>query len=389
MREILIDVTRLLDRRMQGRLPTGVDRVSLEYVRHFAGRATALVRFAGQWVELSCKDSERIFEALLAPPENFNTLIRWVVAKAFPRSIGRRFYTPRFLFNTGHSGLEQPKYVDRLRHSKLKPLFFVHDLIPLTNPEYCRPGESGRHTLRMNTVLGMASGVIANSAATLETLTAYARANALPMPPSVVALLAPAQLPAPLATTPLSKPYFVMLGTIEPRKNHWLLLQVWRQLIARLGDAAPRLVIIGQRGWECESAVDLLERCEALQGFVFEYPVCTDAELASWLHHARALLFPSFAEGYGMPLTEALAQGTPVIASNLAVFREIAGNVPDYLDPLDGTGWINRIEDFSMPGSAHRAAQLKRMETFKAPGWAEHFVRVENWMRTLSDSDFP
>jgi glycosyltransferase involved in cell wall biosynthesis len=385
MREILIDVSRLLDRRMQGRLPTGVDRVSLEYVRHFAGRATALVRYAGQWIELSEKDSQRVFTALLTSSGNFNMLIRWLVIKAFPRSIGRNFSVPRFLFNTGHSGLEQPRYVNRLRRSALKPIFFVHDLIPLIHPEYCRAGEAGRHSLRMNTVLSVAHGVIANSATTLDTLAAYATANDLPLPPSVVASLAPASLPAPSATAPLNKPYFVVLGTIEPRKNHWLLLQVWRQLIARMGAAAPRLVIIGQRGWECESVVDLLERCAALQGFVLEHPACSDAELAGWLHHAQALLFPSFAEGYGMPLVEALAQGLPVIASDLAVFHEIAGDVPDYLDPLDGTGWIDRIADFSLPNSARRAAQLERIRHFRTPGWAEHFARVESWMDTLAD----
>jgi glycosyltransferase involved in cell wall biosynthesis len=384
MREVLIDVTRPLDRRMQGRLPTGVDRVSLEYVRHFGERSTALVRYAGQWIELSRKDSERVFEALLSPSENFNTLIRRAVASAFPRSVGKRFSEPRFLFNTGHSGLEKLHYAQRLQRSGLKPLFFVHDLIPVTHPEYCRPGESGRHKARMNMVLGTAHGVIANSVATLEELAAYAKANSLPMPPAVAALLAPAQLPAPVDEPPLSKPYFVMLGTIEPRKNHWLLLQLWRQLIERMGEAAPRLLIIGQRGWECENVVDLLERCEALQGFVFEHSVCSDEELASWLHHARALLFPSFTEGYGMPLVEALAMGVPVIASDLPAFREIAGDIPEYVDPLDGARWRELIVEFVLPESQVRMNQRQRMGGFVVPTWDAHFELVEALMERLS-----
>lgn len=384
MRDALIDVTRLLDRRMQGRLPTGVDRVSLEYVRHFGERSTALVRFSGQWIELTRKGSERIFETLLSPSGNFNHLIRRAVTKAFPRSVGQRFSVPRFLFNTGHSGLEKIQYTHRLQRSGLKPLFFVHDLIPLTHPEYCRPGESDRHRTRMNTMLVTGYGVIANSAATLEELTAYAEANGLPMPPASVALLAPARLPEPVADTPLSKPYFVMLGTIEPRKNHWLILQLWRQLIERLGEHAPRLVIIGQRGWECENVVDLLERCEILKGFVFEHSVCSDAELASWLHHAQALLFPSFAEGYGMPLVEALAQGVPVIASDLPVFREIAGDIPEYVDPLDGTRWRELIVDYALAESQYRLSQCQRMSGFVAPTWDTHFEQVEALMERLS-----
>lgn len=381
--EAIIDVTRLLDRRMQGRLPTGVDRVSLEYVKHFGERSTALVRFAGQWIELSRKDSERIFDALPSQNELCNSLIRRAVTKAFLQNVGQRFSKPRFLFNIGHSGLETMHYTHRLQRSGLNPLFFVHDLIPLTHPEYCRPGEAERHRIRINTMLETGRGVIANSVATLEELTAYARVNNLPMPPTLVALLAPAQLPAPIVDAPMSKPYFVILGTIEPRKNHWLLLQLWRKLIERLGDAAPRLVIIGQRGWECENIVDLLERCETLKGFVFEHPACSDAELASWLHHAQALLFPSFTEGYGMPLIEALTFGVPVIVSDLPVFREIAGDIPEYVDPLDGKRWGELVVEYAQAESQDRLSQCQRMAGFVAPTWGAHFEQVEAFMECL------
>jgi glycosyltransferase involved in cell wall biosynthesis len=175
-----------------------------------------------------------------------------------------------------------------------------------------------------------------------------------------------------------------MLGTIEPRKNHWLMLQLWRQLIERLGEHAPRLVIIGQRGWECENVVDLLERCESLKGFVFEYSVCSDADLGTWLHHAQALLFPSFSEGYGMPLIEALVQRVPVIASDLPVFREIAGVIPEYIDPLDGKRWSELIQEYALVESPARRSQRQRMEKFVAPTWDMHFEKVEALMERVS-----
>jgi glycosyltransferase involved in cell wall biosynthesis len=185
----------------------------------------------------------------------------------------------------------------------------VHDLIPLTHPEYCRPGESERHASRMHAVLRSAAGILAISQGTMDQLREHAERQGLPMPPATVALLAPASLQAGADTLrPIAAPYFVMLGTIEPRKNHLMLLQVWRHLAERLGEAAPHLVLIGQRGWECENVVDLLERCPGLRGLVHELPQCGDAQLARYLAHARALLFPSFAEGYGMPLAEAYSQ---------------------------------------------------------------------------------
>ena len=383
MRESLIDVTRLVDRTMQGRLPTGVDRVGLEYVRYFGQHATALVRFSGQWIELSLADSERVFDALLSPSGNVNSLFRRAVVRSFMGSVGRKFSAPRFFFNTGHSGLEKAYYAQFLQSSALKPLYFVHDLIPVTHPEYCRPGEAERHRVRMNTMLSTGQGVIANSAATLAEFAAYAQASARPMPETAVALLAPARLPEPVAARPWDAPYFVMLGTIEPRKNHWLVLQLWRQLIERLGAAAPRLVIIGQRGWECENVVDLLERCEALKEFVFEQPACTDADLSSWLHHSQALLFPSFAEGYGMPLVEALAMGVPVIASDLPAFREIAGDIPEYVDPLDGRRWGELVVEYAKAQSLMRQGQCQRMAGCELPTWGAHFQQVEALMERL------
>lgn len=383
MREILIDVTRLLGRFMKGRLPTGVDRVSLAYIQHFSGRAKALVRIRGRTILLPQSASRALFDKLLTPSADFNQAVLWLVGRECFKFQRDRNLDGAFLFNTGHSGLEQAAYRGQLRRQGVLPLFMVHDLIPITHPEYCRAGELGKHVTRMNNVLSLASGVIANSQATLDELEHYALKTGQPMPPAVAALLAVPVFPAPSLVRPMSAPYFVMLSTIEPRKNHWLLLQLWRRLVERMGVRAPRLVVIGQRGWECENVVDLLERCEELRGVVTELPACSDADLATYLHHSQALLFPSFAEGYGMPLVEALSAGVPVIASDLTVFREIAGDIPDYLDPLDGMGWMARIEAYTNSDSSERTAQLNRIAHFVPPTWSGHFQLVEELLERL------
>jgi hypothetical protein len=107
--------------------------------------------------------------------------------------------------------------------------------------------------------------------------------------------------------------------------------------------------------------------------------------LRAWLHHARALLFPSFAEGFGMPIVEALAAGLPVIASDLPVLRQVAGAVPEFLDPIDALGWIRMIEDYAEPDSPRRARQLERLRGFHAPTWADHFGRVDAFIDSLAD----
>ena len=378
-RVVVTDVTRLLGRLIKGRLPTGVDRVSLEYVRHYRGRSRAMVAVAGRWVALNGVDSQRLFNALLEPRRRSALAACWCVARSYLLS-WRFGLTGAILLNTGHSGLEHPRYAARVCRHRLMPVYFLHDLIPITHPEFCRPGDSRKHRQRLTTMLSTGMALVVNSLDTGRNLAGHADRTGQVIPPWVVAPVAPARLPAPGSGRPIFAPYFVILGTIEPRKNHLLLLQLWRQLVVELGNQAPRLVVIGQRGWECEQVVDLLDRCEVLRDCVLERAKCGDQDLATWLHHAQALLFPSFVEGFGMPLVEALAMGVPVIASDLPVFRETAAAVPEYLDPLDGRAWKQSILAYTQPDSAPRRAQLSRMTAFHAATWAEHFSLVDGLM---------
>lgn len=384
MREILIDITRLLGRSIKGRLPTGVDRVGLAYVEHYGAAARAVVRLAGYSFVLPKRESDQLFEWLLAPGGRTDVAI--LMVKALLTGWREQRVAGSFLFNTGHSGLDRADYPGTLKRMQVNPIFMVHDLIPITHPEYCRAGERERHIARMKNVLGLASAVITNSQSTMNELAEFAAAEGQVMPPCVAALLAPGMTKVPPGARPLPAPYFVILSTIEPRKNHCFLLQLWRSLVERLGESAPRLMVIGQRGWECENVVDMLERCEQLKGFVFELPNCSDAELVTYLHHAQALLFPSFAEGYGMPLVEALALGVPVIASDLSVFKEVAGDIPEYADPLDGQRWSELIEEYARPGGQLRLAQVARMGSFRGPAWSDHFARVDALMGRLNES---
>jgi len=318
---------------------------------------------------------------LLSSIRNRNA-IRALVARACFNRL-RETRLNGVLLHTSHNGMEFGRYYRAMTKREIRPVFMVHDLIPLTHAEYCRPGVDVAHRHRMHTAIRHASGLIANSQATLDSLATEAQRAGLKLPPSVVARLASGVTQRSLSQRPLPTPYFVMLGTIEPRKNHWFVLHVWRRLVEQLGAAAPKLVVIGRRGWECENVVDMLERCESLKGVVIEEAHCSDELLHAYLQHAQALLFPSFVEGYGMPLAEALALKVPVLASDLDVFHEIADNIPDYLDPLDGPGWLARIQAYAQANSPARDAQLTRIERFREPTWEEHFEHVDSFLETL------
>ncbi|MFX1766406.1 glycosyltransferase family 1 protein [Paraburkholderia sp. A1RI-2L] len=385
---ITLDLTRLVRRTLRGRLPTGIDRVGLEYVRHYGPRARALLSARGFHLMLSEHDSQRTFEMLLDQPAVGRHALRMQVARSVMNAaleIGARSsHVGTTLLHTCHSGLEFPRYFESLRRRGIRTVPLIHDLIPLTHPEHCRPESAAIHRRRIHTVLKHSAGVLTNSAATLHSLHSEASASGLPLPSAAVAPLGCGfTIGEAHARTKEERPYFVMLGTIEARKNHWFLLQVWRSIVERIGSRAPKLVVIGQRGWECENALDMLDRCSTLGDVVIEETHCRDDRLRGYLQGCRALLFPSFVEGYGMPLAEALAAGVPVIASDLPVFREIAGDIPEYLDPLDGPGWSAAIGQYARKDSAPRAAQIARMRNFVQPTWQAHFDVVDRFLEAL------
>lgn len=177
--------------------------------------------------------------------------------------------------------------------------------------------------------------------------------------------------------------YFVMLSTIEPRKNHLTILNIWRELFEKYKDKTPKLVLIGQRGWECEQIVDLLERSPAIKSCVIEISSASDNVVVNILKNSRALLFPSYVEGYGLPLVEALYLGVPVLASDIEVFNEIGQNIPDFINPIDAISWKNHIEDYMNMSSVKRKAQIGRLEKYSHWEWSQHFESVEKLMKNL------
>lgn len=350
----------------------------LAYLRRFGRRSQAVVQHQRVRRILDFEASQELFALLQDPGPAFR---RKLVGGALRHL--HRFDSQgdgRLYLNVGHTGLNFPGFRRWIERQNVRPIYLVHDLIPITHPQFCREGEEEKHLERMRTVLKTAKGIIANSKATLDDVSALAKREHLALPSSLVSWLGADPLPRPSQTPPFERPTFVVLGTIEARKNHLILLNIWSELVDLLGDEAPRLLIIGQRGWEAELAFSMLDRDGKLKGHVIELNRSSDEELATSLASARALLFPSFAEGYGLPLVEALGARVPVIASDLPVFREIGGDLPLYLRPDDIAGWKAAILDFARPESAARAAQLERISSFRQPDWNSHFDAVEAWL---------
>jgi glycosyltransferase involved in cell wall biosynthesis len=394
---IVFDISRLLSRAGRG-TPTGIDRVELAYAQHLiAGSAplcfTALTPWGGLgllprpaaddyvaaiaavWREAAASPSRRRRVRRLARRLRLEPLRRG------PRALHARLPAavdqPVYLL-VSHHHLERRRLIGRLkRRGRASFVCLIHDLIPIEFPEYARPGQDLRHRRRIETAASLADAVIVGSAATRDALQPHLdRGGHTP-----AVLVAPFGIDLPEMTAdgpPLpDAPYFACVGTIEPRKNHLLLLNLWRRLAEERGPRAPRLVLVGHRGWETGNAVEMLDRCPALRGLVLERNHVPDVEMARLLKGSCALLLPSFAEGFGFPMIEALGLGVPALCSDLAALRENGGDVPEYLDPLDSRGWRDAILDYSSDTSPRREAQLGRLAGWKTTGWQAHFTAVD------------
>ncbi len=137
------------------------------------------------------------------------------------------------------------------------------------------------------------------------------------------------------------KGYLLVVGTLEPRKNLPLILESYQKLSSQLRDRYP-LVIAGMRGWNLESFdVGLQKMVSSQQVRLLGY--VDDDELPHIYGGAKAFLFPSKYEGFGLPPLEAMASGVPVIASNRASIPEVVGDAGLLLEPDDAAEWTNAI----------------------------------------------
>jgi glycosyltransferase involved in cell wall biosynthesis len=148
--------------------------------------------------------------------------------------------------------------------------------------------------------------------------------------------------------------YFLTVGTIEPRKNLLTVMKAFCDLPAEVRSACP-LVLAGGWGWKSGPERDLFER-EAQPRGAIHLGYVPDDDLPALYSGAAALLYPSFYEGFGLPVAEMLACGGAVIASTAAAVREVAGRHAPILEPLDVAGW--------------RAAMLR---THREPDWLDSF----------------
>ncbi len=222
------------------------------------------------------------------------------------------------------------------RHAKLVVL--IHDLIPITNPEFV--GED--YAQRYLEVLRLPAHFIVTTRYTLSALNSVRKKLGVGQALSSVVPLAyefpgtarnyRAQAkPKELKTCP-SRPFALCVGTVEIRKNHDLLFRIWEELKSERPDL-PDLVIAGRRGWKADAALNKLEEFSHSNRHIIFIEAPSDAVLR-WLYSAcEFTLYPSFLEGWGLPVAESLWFGKACAASNTSSIPLVGGDLCAYFSP--------------------------------------------------------
>lgn len=396
-----LNVGRILNR-LGRAAPTGIDRFESAYFRHFirsprwrfqpvvVGRHTTRVVPEGIARRIAAlletdggtavddgparRDLARILD-LPFPDDPGHGSPGWrarlgLAALRIVGRAGRRLEPgrdgPALYLQASHS-MPPPGALDWLGQSAVRAAFTVHDLIPLRLPAFCRPGADLTQQSQLDLIARHADTIFTVSRAVAADLAAEPRAAGCPQAIVVPPGVEPTFAAGPRIAGP-SKPWFVAIGTIEPRKNLDLLLDVWSSIPD--DEASPKLVLIGQTGWSTAYAGRITQRAAALPHVRLASGL-GDRTIAALLAGSRALLAPSLAEGFGIPLAEAWAMGVPVIAADHPTHREVAAPGTEFLAADSPDAW--------------RAAVLARAPSPDRPGprtglpfsWTSHFSALE------------
>ena len=258
-----------------------------------------------------------------------------------------------------------------------------HDIIPLLFPKWYEDHDVRSFRHHFDAVFARGDDVMTTSQSNARDITAYCARSGFPSRSIPIVPLGALPLKQDAGRVPLPdglerEKYALFVSTIEPRKNHAMLVEAWRTLVGEglIARSGFKLVFVGRDGWMMGDFIRKVEADPALSGTVIRLQNVSDAMLASLYDGASFCLYPPIYEGFGLPPLEALQRGKAQIVSAAGPMPEVVGDFAIKLDPGDGAAWTHRMRNW-IAGSPEREQIAARARSdFRAMTWdesAKHF----------------
>lgn len=273
-----------------------------------------------------------------------------------------------------------PDYAKHIAAAKarygIKFAVLIHDMIPIENGLLVERRHALQFRKWLQETVPNADAILTISKYSQRAVLEFAAAAGCPVPPVEVVRLGGGLSPRPTsggrAEIGLPDRYVLFVSTIEIRKNHGLLVRVWRRLIARHGaNAVPILIFAGQIGWMVDDLLADLAASGYLGGKIEHRPGLSDEELDEAYRGCLFTIFPSLCEGWGLPIAESLARSKFCVASNRASIPEVGGELIDYFDPSSDDDALAKIERLLFEPGYLAAKEARLRAEYRPRTWTD------------------
>lgn len=379
----VLDLSRSFSRLGRG-APTGIDRVERAYLDEVIRReGWGLIRTPRGFLMFEPDRLARLPSYLdrtdLDGADQQSTIRAIASSRASSLSIRKIMWRmPNGLgyMNVGHTNLNPATFRAMMEMPDNRKIVMIHDTIPIDHPGYQTEASRAKFIERLTAVINFANHIVVPSDEVKENIERRMVGTGHRVP----VLVSPLGIDiggTPATVERSEKPYFVVLGTIEPRKNHKLLIDIWERMHRKMDEARiPELRIIGARGWKNDEVFDRLDNSPIMGRTVFELGPLSDKEMKPHLAGATGLLFPSHVEGFGLPPFEATQLGVPAICSPLRSIEVYLGDMAIYANPDDMYQWFQAIRELASEDEADRIQRKAALQSYALPTWDKHFDRV-------------
>lgn len=261
---------------------------------------------------------------------------------------------------------------------KIKRVTVIHDLTPLLFPEMHVFRGHALQRLFLPRILRRADHIITNSVYTRSDVIKrfpFAQNKTTAALLGKEAIFQPDHRPEILGKYGITNPYFLFTGTIEPRKNLPVLLKAFEHLKGETG-SEHQLVLVGKVGWKSEELVQKIH-ASPFATDILQLGYLDREDLPAIYSQAIAFVYPSLYEGFGLPVLEAMACGTPVITTNVSSLPEVGGEAACYFAPEDVTRLVAHMQRLSEDASLREQriqASLQQAAKFSWEKAAKAFV---------------